>query len=202
MHNFLNNKKDKENNTSSNIIKNKNNKNNSKNINIITDKKGNFNTIEGTECPKNTIDGGNKIYTDMATDVTNENTSYPINITIGGLGSNDSSVTNDKCNLKIIESKYIYRPIDVSNPFISNSWQKGKNWVNETFDFTKVINKDTWQDNSKRKVITLTAKDIAKLKESNAKAWQDTNSPYLGLCISQEETLQDEITKKLCSIIK
>ena len=163
---------------------------------------GKFNTIEGMECPKNTIDGGNKIYTNMGTDVTKEKEAYQISIKVEGLGSNDSSVTNDKCNLKIIESKYIYRPIDVTNPFISSNWQKGKNWVNDTFDFTRVINKDTWKDNSKRKVIALTTKDILAIKESNAKAWKDTNSPYLGLCESQKETLQDEITKKICSLIK
>ena len=163
---------------------------------------GKITTIDGSKCPNNTIDGGNKIYTSLLTDAVENNNAYPIVIKVEGLGSNGSLVINDKCDLKIEASKYIYRPIDVENPFINSSWKKGKNWVNEKFDFTKVINANTWSDNTNRKIITLTAKEISAIKESNNRAWVDKNSPYMGLCNKQSEKLQDEITKKLCSLIK
>ena len=158
--------------------------------------------VEGSSCPANTLDGGNKIYINSATDVTTGDSKYPIKIKVEGLGANDSSVINNKCDLKVDEGKYIYRPIDVSNPFINSKWQKGKNWINEIFDFTKIIHSNTWSDNSNKKVITLTSKEIVSLKESNSRAWKDNNSPYMGLCDKQSITLQDEITKKLCSLIK
>ncbi len=163
---------------------------------------GKISTITGDKCPDNTLDGGNKIYTSFLTDVTDKNKSYPINIKVEGLGSNGSSIINNKCDLKILNNNYIYRPIDLKNPFINSSWQKGKNWVNEKFDFTKVIHEDTWSDNDNQKIISLTSKDITAIKKSNSDAWNDKNSPYMGLCISQDETLQDEITKEICNAIK
>ncbi len=163
---------------------------------------GKITTIEGDKCPKNAIDGGNKIYTSLLTDVTGNNKTYQISIIVEGLGTNGSLVINDKCNLKVEESKYIYRPIDLENPFINSSWKKGENWVNDKYDFTKVIHANTWSDNTNRKIITLTANEISALKESNNRAWADKNSPYMGLCDKQSEKLQDEITRKLCSLIK
>ena len=168
-------------------------------INKGTDK---ITTIEGDKCPENTLDGGNKIYISSLTDKTENNTSYPIEIKVTGLGAINYTINHDKCDLKVDEGKYIYRPIDVSNPFINSKWQKGKNWINEIFDFTKIIHSNTWSDNSNKKVITLTSKEIVSLKESNSRAWKDNNSPYMGLCDKQSITLQDEITKKLCSLIK
>ena len=166
------------------------------------DENGKVKTIDGDKCPDKTLDGGNKIYINYSTDITNSKTTYPITIKVEGLGSNNSEINNNKCTLKVEESEYIYRPIDVSNPFISSSWEKGKNWVNEKYDFTKVIHANTWSDNTNRKVVTLTGKEIEEIKKSNARAWKDNNSPYLGLCDRQSEKLQDEITKKLCSMIK
>ena len=69
---------------------------------------GKITTIDGNKCPNNTIDGGNKIYTNLITDVNVGDDTYPINITVTGLGSNDSEIINNKCNLKIKDNKYIY----------------------------------------------------------------------------------------------
>ena len=165
-------------------------------------KTGKITTIEGDKCPEDTIDGGNKIYTSFTTDITEKNKTYPIDISVTGLGGIDYTIDHNKCDLKVMDREYIYRPIDVENPFINSNWKKGKNWVNEKFDFTQVINKDTWSDNSNQKVITLTAKDVAAIKKSNSDAWRSNNSPYMGLCISQSETQQDPGTKALCSLIK
>ncbi len=168
----------------------------------INKKTGKITTIEGDKCPENTLDGGNKIYTSFLTDSNEKTEPYSIKIKVEGLGAVDYTINHDKCDLKVLESEYKYRPIDVENPFINKDWQKGKNWVNEKFDFTQVINNDTWSDNSNQKVIKITGKEIDAIKKSNSDAWISSSSPYMGLCISQDETLQDEITKKLCSLIK
>ena len=87
------------------------------------------------------IDGGNKIYVDYyATPGT-----YTMNVKVSGLGGNNI-VNNKKCKLKVIDQEIIYRPIDVSNPFINNKWTPGTNWVNDLFDFRNVIKADIWKN--------------------------------------------------------
>ena len=90
---------------------------------------------------KNGVDGGNKLYTDYKTD---PNT-YNMNIKVSGVGCN-GSVSNDKCNVIVKEQDILYRPIDVSNPFINNKWTPGSNWINNQFDFRSVIHDDVWLD--------------------------------------------------------
>ena len=160
---------------------------------------GEVKTVEGNNtCPDNSIDGGNKIYISYNTDVTSDK-KYTLSVEVDGLGTNNSEVKNDKCDLNVLETAYIYRPIDVGNPFINSSWEKGKNWVNETYDFTKAIHSSTWSENTYKKIV-ITAKDIEAIKKSNSD--NRTSSPYLGLCDKQNVTVQDEITRKLCEIIK
>lgn len=91
---------------------------------------------------KNSLDGSKKIYIDYYTDTPQEIT--PINITVTGLAGNNSVVKNNKCTLKVKDSEIIYRPIDVSNPFINNTWTPGKNWVNSEFDFRNIIKANIW----------------------------------------------------------
>ena len=117
-------------------------------------------------------------------------------VEIKGLGTNDSSAKDDKCNLRVIDSTYIYRPIDVKNPFISESWEKGENWSNNKYDFTSVIHSTTWSESTDKK-IKITAKDIEELQTSNWYKIRDNRSPYIGLCDSPE----DEVTKRICSAL-
>lgn len=154
-------------------------------------------TSSGT-CPKNSIIGGNKMYIGYNTDVTKNKETYSINITVTGLGNNDSSVINNKCTFKVVEPKIIYRPIDISNPFINDSWEKGINWVNNLYDFTKVIHSTTWSETTYKK-IELSSREIAEIKESNSS--KRASSPYLGLCDRIDSSTQDAITRKLCSLL-
>ena len=153
---------------------------------------------ESNRCPANTVDGGNKIYISYNTDVTDDK-KYTISVEVDGLGTNNSEVRDDRCDLGVSENTYIYRPIDVGNPFINSSWERGKNWVNDKFDFTKVIHATTWSESAYKK-IELTANDIEAIKKSNKDNRE--NSPYLGLCDKQNAAVQDEITRKLCNAIK
>ena len=153
---------------------------------------------ENNKCPDNSIDGGNKIYISYNTDVTSDK-KYTLSVELYGLGTNQSEIKNDKCSISVSESEYMYRPIDVGNPFINSSWEKGKNWINENYDFTKAIHSATWSENTYKKIV-ITAQDIEAIKKSNSD--NRTSSPYLGLCDKQNVTVQDEITRKLCEIIK
>ena len=96
---------------------------------------------------KSSYSGGNKIYIDYYTDTPQLIT--PINITLTGYAGKESdkianAVTNDKCTLKVKDMEIIYRPIDVSNPFINNTWTPGKNWLNSQFDFRNIIHSNIW----------------------------------------------------------
>lgn len=93
--------------------------------------------------PKEKLDGGNKIYIDYNADVQTISINSP-GIVVTGLAGNNSSVTDNKCTIKIKDKDIIYRPIDVSNPFINNKWTPGENWINSQFDFRGVIHSDIW----------------------------------------------------------
>ena len=102
----------------------------------------NTNTTNIQTDAKNAISGGNKIYIDYATDT--PQTITPINITVTGLAGNNSTINNNQCTLKVRDMEIIYRPIDVSNPFINNTWTPGKNWLNSQFDFRNIIHSNIW----------------------------------------------------------
>ena len=85
------------------------------------------------------IDAGNKIYVDYYT----EPKTYPLNIKVNGIGGN-IVIENNKCIIKVVDQEIIYRPIDISNPFISKDWIPGSNWINDLFDFKNVIHSDIW----------------------------------------------------------
>ena len=106
----------------------------------------NTNTTNIQTDAKNAISGGNKIYIDYATDT--PQTITPINITVTGLAGNNSTINNNQCTLKVRDMEIIYRPIDVSNPFINNTWTPGKNWVNSQFDFRNIIHSNIWSTSS------------------------------------------------------
>ena len=96
--------------------------------------------------PKEKLDGGNKIYIDYNADaqVISVNS---MSIVVNGVTGGNSSITNNKCTIIVKDQDLLYRPIDVSNPFINTSWEKGNNWSNSQFDFTNVIHSDVWIGN-------------------------------------------------------
>ena len=87
------------------------------------------------------IDGGNKVYVDYYID----KGTYTMNIKVSNVGGNNT-INNNKCKLKIKDQELLYRPIDLSNPFISEKWTPGSNWVNDLFDFSKIIDSDIWKN--------------------------------------------------------
>ena len=87
----------------------------------------------------NGLDGGNKIYIDYDTDPG----TYTMDINVSNIAGKNS-VHNDKCQLRVSKEGILYRPIDVSNPFINNTWQPGANWINSEMDFRNIIHANIW----------------------------------------------------------
>lgn len=141
----------------------------------------------------NVIDGGNKIYTDLGAKVGE----YPINIVISNSGDN-KTITNNKCIIKIVEPSSLYRIIDVNNPFVNNVRNVPKNWVNNTRDYSVIIDGNTSAGgtrineykNNPLYVFDLSKAELEELKESN----KTIGHNYLGTCTA-------ESTDKICTII-
>ena len=162
-------------------------------------KESTINTFTGNDADENdttVITGGNKIYTKY--EITPG--TWPVTMTLSGLAA-ESTITNNKCDIKVKDLEYTYRPIDVKNPFINDSWKKGENWVNDKYDFTKTIHATTWSEKT-RNTINIAASEIPAIKSSNANYRKSGYSPYLGMCDYLEKENQDSITQKICSAIK
>ena len=147
------------------------------------------------------VNGGNKIYIDYNTDINNEDYEInPLEIKITGLAA-DSIIENKKCTINVKDVEYSYRPIDVANPFINSKWEKGENWINDEYDFTKTIHSNTWSE-STRNEISIPANDISEIKNSNANYQRSNYSPYMGICDLLDGNDLDSITKAICNKIK
>ena len=90
----------------------------------------------------NGYSGGNRVYLDYDTDA--PQTILPISIELTGFIGNASKIINNKCTIKVKDLEILYRPIDVSNPFINNEWTPGSNWINNNFDFRNIIDAKIW----------------------------------------------------------
>ncbi len=170
---------------------------------------GTVSLIEATaDCDDKNLAGGRKVYIGKKT----EEGTYDIKIKISGLGTNNAEVTNNKCNIGVLPYEIRYRSIDVGNAFINKDWNKGKNWVNEKYDFTKTIRENIWTASDTRNVIEIPGDDIKAIQSSNANyrnpkkdsttGEMKLNSPYLGLCDAESYSDHDDITKKICDAIK
>ena len=144
---------------------------------------------------KKVLAGGNKIYIDNDAKVQTIDTK----VIITGLARNNSSIKNEKCKVKITDKDITYRPIDINNPFISDSWKKGENWSNNKYDFTKVIHNNVWSGKSLY-TISLSKSMITAVKKSNRSL--SNSSAYLGTCDKIDNQFPDVATKHICSQIK
>ena len=152
-----------------------------------------FDSISGKIATSSTIknvSGGNKIYTDLDA----VPGIYDIELKVND-ANNQKIIYNNKCSLNIIKKDLLYRIIDVINPFVNASYKKGDNWVNDNYDYTNVISKDTWSGNGLY-IFDLTKDIISALKEDNI---GDVNK-YLGTC-SLPDNQKKEVIKKICNII-
>ena len=151
--------------------------------------------VQNTNC-EYCVNVGNKFYLDKnidARDIFDDDTSigkYKFTITVSNLGKNNETIIHEKCGIDVVENVIYYRAIDIKNPFIQNVNLNdrviGRNWNNETYDFTKIIEEDIWEEEPLY-IINLNKNDINnggitldELKESNKN--YTGSSEYLGQC--------------------
>ena len=143
-----------------------------------------------------TLDGGNKIYTDYNIALG----TWGMKIKLTGLAAG-STIDNNKCDITISDQELKYRQIDVTNPFINSDWKKGENWINDNYNFISIIHATTWSEPTQN-IITLTKDDIQEIKNSTNYYQSNNDYPYLGICDRLNETEHDSITKHICDLIK
>ena len=160
-----------------------------------------FDKTSGEETSSSTdgaIAGGNKVYTSLRTDATDNNNYYKMNINIDVYSGSKiiANVRNDNCQLNIYKDDTIkYRIINVTNPFVNSTREIPKNWLNAIYDYTKTIKSDTWSRSSLYKFY-ISKEDLTDIKRSN---YNDSNS-YLGTCYKPVAN-QDYAIRSICSII-
>lgn len=87
-------------------------------------------------------------------------------VIISNLGYANKSKALYKCKIKKI--LFVFRPVDVNNPFVSNEREVGENWKNDKFDFVNIIDKEIWNDPNKAKyVFYLSKNNIKEIKKNN-----------------------------------
>lgn len=144
-----------------------------------------------TSSHKNKINGGNKFYTAIDSDLRE----FYLEIKVNNLGKNGkSSILNKKCSGLLYDVKEQYRIIDTSNPFINAERYKNtnNNWKNNDYDFTKTIG----NNNGILYSFSLTNSDISEIKSDNIKNWNS----YLGTCYNNISEMSP-IFKRICETI-
>ncbi|MBR3660806.1 MAG: VWA domain-containing protein [Bacilli bacterium] len=109
------------------------------------------------DCNDDLIDqellGGNKYFLEK------NNTQAFISVTMSNIGYSadidvtmDNSFENGVCAVDIVKDKTIFRQIDLEDPFLTkfssiNKRTIGRNFSNSKYNFTRIIDKDTWKNN-------------------------------------------------------
>ena len=141
----------------------------------------------------NTIDGGNKFYTDFKSDVGN----YDMTITISNIGNNHNmELKNDKCRLELKAVDFSYRIINTENPFVNQKRLETtvNNWKNGVYNFVEITKKI---NNTKGNLYTflLSKSDIDVIKNNSSLS----NNSYLGICNTEKN--QTGIIGEICDTI-
>lgn len=143
----------------------------------------------------------NKVYTDFNWD--DGISKIETTIYYNNNGKQISKIVNDKCKLNVYSDKFNYRIIDVSNPFVNNTREISKNWLNNLYNYTGVINKNTWSNNSLY-TFNLSKSSIRDIQESNYeindKNYIKNTNAYLGTCDNSSKNVNGTI-KNICDII-
>lgn len=109
------------------------------------------------------------------------NTDYKYTVIISGLGFNQSwSIKTNDCSLKVVEDPIIYRPVEDSDPFLESAdsnRQTGRNWKNDLFDFTEIIDEDIWSEKSLYE-FNITNQNVKEIKKNNSDLGANA---YLGI---------------------
>ena len=126
------------------------------------------------------------------------NTAYSYNVAINNLGMGHNWTNNESCGLKVKAKEIVFRPINLSDPFIqqlSSDHKIGLNWKNSVFDFTGIIDKEIWSKPSEYNKVTINEEVGSLIKKELANQY----ASYLGSC--SKGTDQSK-TPQLCNLYK
>lgn len=111
---------------------------------------------------------GNKYY--ISNNLKYNNTDYKYKVTVSNLGFDKKwTASTNNCSLRVIANESFYRPIDNADPFISSNTDRetGKNWSNDTFDFTSIIESDVWEQEPAYEM-SISKNNIENIRENNS----------------------------------
>ena len=121
----------------------------------------------------NQIEGGNKFYLE-------DNQSGELSLEINNLGYDGNWKANlTGCKVSNIKKEVIFRQIDLKDPFLKNYGNEreiGANYLNNKFDFSKIIHEDTWNQQQEYDYF-MSKTNIANIRKDTA---EDRPSSYLG----------------------
>ena len=106
---------------------------------------------------------------------------YNYTVEAKNLGFSNYGTNSTKCNIVIVDNDIIYRHVDLNDPFIqkTNSGHEiGRNWLNNKYNFTKIVNPNVWSEPKEYKTITLDNNTNKKIKSETS----GNTSYYTGAC--------------------
>ena len=123
---------------------------------------------------------------------------YKYNVTVSNLGLGHKWVNKETCVIGVKEKEIVFRSINLNDPFIQaldSNHEIGENWKNSKYDFTGIIDPNTWSNPSQFNTVTIT-QEIGKLiKNELARQY----SSYLGSCAKGTDQGK---TPQLCALYK
>lgn len=104
-------------------------------------------TANQTNCSTSTLNGGNLYYMNLD----KKKASILINISSTGYMGNVGIGLQNCHAMQNIDFNIIYRPIDLTDPFLQSfdsNRKIGKNYLNSKYNFVNIIKKDLWNSNN------------------------------------------------------
>ena len=124
---------------------------------------------------------------------------YRYEVKIINLGLKHNWTNTESCDIKMKKKDVIFRSINLTDPFIqkleASNHEIGRNWKNDKYDFTKVIDVNTWNKSSQYNTVSID-QELGKLIK--AELVNNSNS-YLGACANQTSAGQ---TPQICALLK
>lgn len=123
---------------------------------------------------------------------------YKYTVTVSNLGLGHKWVNKETCVLGVKEKEIVFRSINLNDPFIQyldSNHQIGENWKNNKYDFTGIIDKNTWSNPSQFNKVTINQQIGALIKNELASQY----ASYLGSCAKGTDQGK---TPQLCALYK
>ena len=126
------------------------------------------------------------------------NSDYKYKVEVSNLGLGHKWTDKETCDIKMKEKEIVFRSINLTDPFIQqldSDHQIGKNWKNEKYDFTGIIDDAIWSKSSQYNKVTINQEVGKLIKDELARQYNS----YLGSCAKGTDK---GLTPQLCTLYK